>query len=72
MLNLTNYKKTAINVIIISFFLFFSSCDVSEKAEKERLDHAFGQVAIIPPSEENSEFFNTNFERQEPPQYPFK
>jgi hypothetical protein len=70
-LNLTNYRKVLINVIIFSFIIIFSSCDVSEKAEKERLDQAFGTAAIIPPSEDMSEFLNTSCEKQEPPHYPF-
>ena len=51
--------------------MLFYSCDASEKAEKQRLDNAYRSVSVIPPSEEDSEFFNTRFEKQPAPEYPF-
>jgi hypothetical protein len=66
-----NYKKIIINVIIICFIFILTSCEASEKAEKLRLDNAYKTVSLIPPTQEESEYFQQSFEKQPPPSYPF-
>jgi hypothetical protein len=68
---LDNYKKLSINVIIICLIAFLFSCEASEKAEKQRLDMTYKTVSIIPSSQEESEFFETSYDKQPSPQYPW-
>ncbi len=71
-LNFINYTNFKINVIIICLAVFLFSCEASEKAEKARLEKAHKTVDMIPPSQEDSEFFKTSYEKQPTPVYPWE
>jgi hypothetical protein len=70
--NLDNYKKVLINVITICLLFALFSCEVSEKAEKARSDVAYKTVSVIPPTQEESEFFQISYERTQGPKYPWE
>lgn len=69
--NYLNYKKIKINVITIFFLIILSSCEATEKAEKKRQADAFQTVSLIPPTEEDSEFFQTEYKQNPAPSYPW-
>jgi hypothetical protein len=68
---LTNYKKVIINVIIFSFLFILVSCEASEKAEKKRYIEEFKTVSLIPVSEKESSFYQTEYKKNKEPDYPF-
>lgn len=68
---LTNYRKSIINVIIFSFLFVLVSCEASEKAEKKRYIEEYKTVSLIPPSEKDSSFYQTDYKKNKEPSYPF-